>query len=101
MYGRKQDVLDNGKKRVRKLYHTGLTDKEIADELGVTRAAVSLWRKRNDLPRNSRKGRMYTAWHHRAVLLYSQGWTVDAISSLLEKKRATVQQTLLRKASDR
>ena len=64
MYGRKRDKLDGSKKRVRKLYHTGLTDAEIADEMDVTRAAVSMWRKRNGLPRNSRKGRVYTAWHH-------------------------------------
>lgn len=96
MHGRKRDRLDNDKSLTRRLYGGGLTDADIALEMEVTRAAVSLWRKRNGLPKNSRRGRTYATWHHRAALLLSKGWTLEAVVEHVGKRRATVQRTLLR-----
>ena len=96
MFGRKRDKLDNNRHQVRELYKSGCTDLEIADEMGVTRAAVSLWRRRNKLPRNSRKGRVYATWHHRVALLISKGWTLEAVCEHVGKRRDTVQRTLRR-----
>jgi DNA-binding transcriptional regulator LsrR (DeoR family) len=78
------------------LWKAGETDNFIAEELGVTRSAVSTWRKRHSLKRNSRKGRTYADWHYRAWSLYNDGMTPKDISELIGKKRRTVQTTLFR-----
>lgn len=96
MNDRKRDRLDNRKHLVRELYKSGLTDTEIADEMGVTRSAVGQWRKRNGLSRNSRKGRVYATWHHRAALLLAKGWTLEAVVEHVNRPRDTVQRTLRR-----
>lgn len=96
MHGRERDKLDNDKSLTRRLYNEGFTDADIASDMGVTRAAVSLWRQRNGLPRNSRKGRVYATWHHRAALFLSKGWTLEAVCEHVGKRRDTVQRTLRR-----
>ena len=100
MKNRRRDRLDNNKSLTRRLYNEGLTDVDIALEMEVTRAAVSLWRKRNGLPRNSQKGRTYATWHHRAVLLLSKGWTLNAVAEHVGQNLATVKRTLRRKRHD-
>lgn len=37
--------------KMRDLYDAGKNDSEIAREVGLTSAAVGIWRRRNDLPR--------------------------------------------------
>lgn len=97
MRGRKRDKLDNRKFLVRRLYNSGMTDQDISLEMEVSRRAVSYWRRRNGLPRRSRKGRVYATWHRRAVLLISEGWTLEAVCEHVGKRRATVQRVLLRR----
>lgn len=96
MFGRKCDRLDNNKKLVRRLYRTGMTDRDISLEMGVTRSAVGQWRKRNGLPANSRKGRTYATWHHRAALLTAKGWPLNVVCEHVGHQRDTVARTLRR-----
>lgn len=96
MFNRKRDALDNNKRKVLSLYTSGMTDADIAAEMEVTRAAVTDWRRRNDMPVNSRRGRVYATWHHLAQLLLSKGWTVNAVAERVGQKRNTVRDTLRR-----
>lgn len=99
MHGRKRDRLDENRCLVRKLYQIGYTDRDISLEIGATRSAVGYWRKRNKLPRNSRKGRTYATWHHRATLLVSKGWTIAAVAEHVGQQLDTVERTLRRMKS--
>lgn len=102
MHGRKRDRLDENQKIVRKLHRDGLTDKDISLEMGVTRSAVGQWRKRNNLPVNRRKGRIYATWHHRATLLEKKGWPLSFVAEHVNQRLDTVKRTLRRmKASYR
>lgn len=88
--------IDRNRRLVRRLHASGMTDLDISLEIGVTRQAVSLWRKRNGLQRNSRKGRVYATWHHLAAALLDSGWSMDSVAERVNRRRATVQRAMRR-----
>lgn len=68
------------------LYEAGLTDAEIAGELGYSYSTIYQWRKRNNLTSNSEDKSYY-----RRKKLYEEGLTDEKIAQTLNLSYLTIQ----------
>jgi len=65
------------------LYNQGLSDREIAQRVGITASVVGEWRKRRHLPINSLRGRNTDQeMYERRLKLYNQKLTDKQIADL-------------------
>ena len=65
-------VLDTAE--AMKLYEQGYNDREIAEQVGVSRCTVGNWRRGKGLPPNGALGRDRSWFVERAMKLYEQGY---------------------------
>lgn len=87
MYVAPKYKLDQEK--LRALYDRGLTDREIAEEMGCARDSVRLWRKRTELPPNGNKAKRRVDWD--AVrALYMAGMTDREIAEATGHHRQSI-----------
>lgn len=71
------------------MYRSGLTDAEIAAELGLSEKAVKSWRRRRNLPCVKRK-RKETEFQATVKRLYTEGKTDREIAEIIGSKPSTI-----------
>lgn len=88
------------RRRIR-LYRAGLTDGEIAREVGVTVSAVGYWRRSRGLPpnrpRGRRGGRLSPEEERIRMVLYKRGLSDYAIGKILGRSRTCIRAWRLKK----
>jgi transcriptional regulator len=77
-------VTETQVERRMEMYKQGLTDREIADQVGMAQESVSYWRRRNGLPRNAAR------WDSQRMSLYNQGMTDREIGRQTGQRATTI-----------
>lgn len=72
------------------LYRAGLSDREMGDRLFLSRATIHYWRKKHNLPSNSRQRRITQAEADRMMELYQQGLSDKKIARQVGRAACTV-----------
>lgn len=87
----KNDVISNEEHARRMdLYRAGLSDREMAEKLFLSRATIHYWRKKHNLPSNSRQRRITQGESDRMMELYRQGLSDKKIARQVGRAACTV-----------